>query len=456
MGIEEKFPTKVRVAEVLDELARGHGEKDGAAAQRIGLTAQQYSTYRKGGLATMRVVLLIAKAYNVGVDYVLRERPDLVLESNGDIGWRLSHELSRIDQILQRFVAVSVLRGYPREGIARELAKRRQPLDRESSEDEIALAYEEVGDLARGAITLGYVDLVATDPAKGFEVPGLSEALGKALTAASPGAREVHASVVRNVAGPGFNRDPIAPFLVARVAHEVLRRFLERYPYTANIGLAGGMHVQALVQTIGPRCSPFPDPTRGHRQFTFMPLTMEPFYDHLYGISDGLVAEFARRGAAMLGPRRIEAMSFKPFGLTGNAGEIRLDPMSVGFVRERYNRLDVAVFGCGTGPGDGWIDKMVHRLRLDAKEKVRTDVCLNLLDENGQLIPLEIEGRRREPLGVDLARIQTLARTKDRLALLLASGQAKGESMAVLAKAGAISAAVCDAAAAEACLNALK
>lgn len=454
MGIEQQT---VRIDKVLKELAASAGlTTDTEAAHFIGLAKGHYHRLVNGQGATMPTLFKIARAYNVGMDYLLRDLPELVIERNGKIGWRLSHELSRMDQILQRFVAVEVLRGSSRAEIARQLANRRCNLGSAATDDDVALAKHQVGYLARGAITLGYVDLVLPEPATACRLQGLSEDLEAALTAVSPKGQRVRAIVVPNVAGQDFERDPIAPFLVARVAHEIVRKFLERYPYTSNVGLAGGMHVQAFVQTIGPRCSPLPDPSKTDRQFTVMPLTMEPFYDHLLGIADGLVSEFARRCAAMLGRRRIEAMSFKPFGFTDNRRAPKLESTAVDLVRERYHRLDVAVFGCGSGPGDGWIDEMLHRLGLDAKERVRTDVCLNLLDEEGELIPLELDGRRREPLGVDLARIQDLASREDRLALLLSTGQVKGVSMAILAKAGAINSTVCDEAAARACLHALQ
>lgn len=447
----------VPVDNVLKDLAASEGLTSYTdAANFIGLAKGHYHKLVNGRGATMPTLFKIARAYNVGVDYLLRDLPELVLEHNGKIAWRLSHELSRMDQILQRFVAVEVLRGSSRADIAARLANRRRLLlGSVATEDDVALAKRQVSSLARGAITLGYVDLVLPEPATGCRIEGLSEDLGAALSAVSPDGQGVRAIVVPNVAGQDFERDPVAPFLVARVAHEIVREFLERYPYTSNVGLAGGMHVQAFVQTIGPRCSPLPDPSKTDRPFTVMPLTMEPFYDHLLGIADGLVSEFARRGAAMLGPRRIEAMSFKPFGFTDNRRAPKLESTAVDLVRERYHRLDVAVFGCGSGPGDGWIDEMLHRLGLDAKERVRTDVCLNLLDEEGRPIPLELDGRRREPLGVDLARIQALARGEDRLALLLSTGQAKGVPMVVLSKAGAIDHVVCDEAAARAGLREL-
>ncbi len=445
----------VKIDGVLKDLAEA-GLTDKEIAQRIGVHESTYTRLKKGQLgATLRVLFKIACFYRVGFEYLLRERQDLIVERNGPIGWRISHELVRPDQHRQRAVAIGVLRGETRAEIAEELARSRRADGTEPTDSEVARAHREVGWLTRGAISLGFVDLILPEIASECGDEDLARELEDALASVAPAGHRIDATVVPNVAGPDFERDPIAPYVVARVAHERVRGFLARYPYTMNIGIAGGMHLGAFVQTIGPRSSPLLDPTQTDRPFTIVPLTMEPFYDPLQDLADGLVTELARRGAAMLGHRRIEALSFKPFGFLEDRVVGKLEKTSIELVRERYNRLDVAVFGCGSGPGDGWLDEMHRRLGLNGEGRARTDVCLNLLDADGKPILMASGGRRREPLGVDLARIQYLAAREDRLALLLASGAAKGESLGILARAGAMNAVVCDAAAARACINAL-
>jgi DNA-binding transcriptional regulator LsrR (DeoR family) len=120
-------------------------------------------------------------------------------------------------------------------------------------------------------------------------------------------------------------------------------------------------------------------------------------------------------------------------------------------VRQEYLALDVALFGCGDGSDDGWIEWTRKIAREGFDPSPPTDVCLNPISERGEPIPLpEHDGHRREHLCVSIDHIRSLTPKKDKLALLLASGASKGVPITLVVRAGGASAVVCDQAAARA------
>jgi DNA-binding transcriptional regulator LsrR (DeoR family) len=137
----------------------------------------------------------------------------------------------------------------------------------------------------------------------------------------------------------------------------------------------------------------------------------------------------------------------------GSASGVELGQEAITLVQSRYQRLDVAVFGCGDAGDAGWISHAALHLGLRLDRPPVTDVCLNMLDTNAEPIPLVIRGAESEYLGVALRHIRQVAR--NRLALLLTSGVSKGLPLTLVVRAGCANAVVCDEAAARAALEVL-
>ena len=102
------------------------------------------------------------------------------------------------------------------------------------------------------------------------------------------------------------------------------------------------------------------------------------------------------------------------------------------------------------GQNEDFLERVLRYVPPAGDEAPATDVCLNLLAEDGSAIPL---ANGRKFVGIGLADIQRLLHRNDRLALLLTSGKAKGRPIAVASRAGCVDTIVCDRAAAEAALE---
>ena len=95
----------------------------------------------------------------------------------------------------------------------------------------------------------------------------------------------------------------------------------------------------------------------------------------------------------------------------------------------------------------------MRRVTIAPGDVPATDICLNLLREDGSTIPLP---HGRQFVGIGLSDIRRLVRRRDRLALLLTSGRAKGRPIVVASRAGCAGTIVCDQAAANAALKFMK
>lgn len=422
---------------------------DKETARAIGITPGRYSDLKHGwGSPTLEQLYAFSRYFDVPLmEFFPPECGFFVRERDG-LRWQVRTGLRSLRERTIRDATELVLRGKAPAEIAEVVAPTH------GREDPGATRHAEwmIPTMVRAGLTLRLVELVVSSGASEIQDAALGGELATALAGAAGRTIAVH--VVRNVAHPDFARDPIAPFLAARVAHMVVARFLSEYPLSSTLGIAGGIHLATFVRSIGPDSSPFPE--RGDRHFVLVPLTLEPFHDHRFELADSLVGEFHARAAMLFGPLQVRAPSFKPFGYLedGKVGVLESD--SIPMVREEYLRLDAAIFGCGDASDDGWIDSMRKMLRLDFDHPPPTDVCLNMLSEGGEPIPLPEHGGRREYLGVGLDEIQRLAARKDKLALLLASGESKGLPIKLVARAGYANAVVCDQSAARAALGALR
>jgi transcriptional regulator with XRE-family HTH domain len=492
--------TRLDVSAILARLQQERRSEptDGETADAIGIHRGRFSQLkakRAGGAEpaapTLAELEKLCVYFDVPVTTFLEGHERLLRSERSGIAWLLRAGFPGLREAEIRDVAVQVLRGHDRLAIARDLAteraaraarlpspriktavRKRGPKPKRSrsraegaearSGVAGALAPSEVAveqarlaapSMVRAAFTLGLVALApAIEPEK-LERIDLARRLTDAFAAATDGAQvEVH--VVRNVAHGSFHHDPIAPFVIARVAHRVLGRFLAEHPHAYTIGIAGGFHVGALVRSITLDSSPFPDQPQSDRGFTLVPLTLEPFHDHRLEHADALVGEFFSRANAILGSGRISAPSFVPFGYLEDRAVAGLETDSVVTVRDHYNRLAVAIFGCGDRGDEGWLANASLRLGV-LSENAETDVCLNMLSEEAKPLPLPGGNGRREYLGVGLDVIRSLARQGDRLALLLGSGANKGKPISLVVRAGCANVVICDEAAGRAALAAL-
>jgi hypothetical protein len=409
-------------------------------AFRIGMHPSTFNDVKNGkSLPTHQQVVLMCRYFNVPFWTFYPKEHDLFLQEHDGLRWRSRVGLAPRDLHIQA-VTEAVLRGRSPTQVG-ELVP---PLQRD--QDEVAQLIA----TARAGLGRSLIELVFSRDAGEVQEPELAAALSHALTAIAGAGRQIVAHVVRDVAHPEFKRDPIVPFLVARVAHQVVARFLAENHGASTIGIAGGIHLATFVRTIGPESGPFPDGS--DRQFVLVPLTLENFHDHRFELADSLVGELHTRAIMQLVPTR--ALSFKLFGyLEGNVVG-SLETASVFTVRTFYRDLDVAIFGCGDRSDDGWIEWTLKLQESD--EEPATDVCLNMISEDGTPIALPSSGGvRRMNLGVSIGDIRTVAGRRNKLALLLASGESKGLPITLVVRARCANAVICDESAARAALRVL-
>lgn len=435
------------------------GDTGKEIAAKIGIPEARYSRLLSKSLpASIRDLVLIARAYEVSISYLLGDEPKLVEQvMNGLVSYRAGSVYSE-DQVIHRDVTLHALRGTSFDGIVDFLSDvRARQRGSESTEDaDLEQAEHDIEWIVRGSLGLRLVELVMPEDPLGWCDAELADELSLALTELSPYDRKIDVVVVPSLVGEGFNRDPAAPFVVARLGHFVVRRFFKEHLHATHLGLGGGFHVGAFVHTAGIESSPMPPAHATDRPYTLLPLTLEPFHDHSRNLADSLVGHMAHTVTSMLGPNRVFAPSTTSFGFLVDREVGPLKGTSIEVVRQHYNMLDVAVYGCGSVDGDSWLNELRKFLGPLDEGRAHTDMCLNMLDRDGNLVPFPSQrGGRLELLGADLGLIQGLARRRDKLALLLCSGRGKGEGMKILASAGCLNAVVCDEAAARACLDAI-
>lgn len=442
---------KVDVGEILRRVEQDirHESSDKDTAKAMGIAPSTYSHLKSGQASPTWDHL--EKFHDYFREPVTTFIPKGRFARERDrLRWQLGSGLRAVSQRTSRDVAERVLQGDSPDDIARLIATREGAGDSGAVER----AKAKIAWMARSGLGFGLVEPLIAIDASEIRDPTLADELARALASHARPPRPVAVHVVRNFAHPDFERDPIVPFLVARVAHELVARILKQHPHARTVGIAGGIHLATFVRTVGLDSSPFPE--GGDRCFVLLPLTFEPFRDHRFELADALVGELHARVAMLLGPPRVEAPSFQPFGYLEDHRPGPLETDSVTIVRQRYNDLDVAAFGCGDRRDDGWIEWTERILALRLDRLPATDVCLNMLDETGEPIPLPDRRGVREYLGIGLDEIRALARRKDKLALLLASGASKGLPITLVARAGCCNAVVCDQSAAKAALAALR
>jgi transcriptional regulator with XRE-family HTH domain len=468
-GMAQSQVSKVRIRKPLIRLEKQRrGRKklplDKEIAQAAGIAPSTYSGFKaekndKRMSATLAQIVALARYFRVPVETFFEESPGLFLHELHGVRWKLRGEVSGTREQALRLAAIGVLFGEPIEEIAEWIRRLRESAGFTAA----PLDDRELRWMTRGALGLGLVEFVLSESQDEIRDDDLASELCAALQA-TPDAQErqlrtPEVAVVRNLASETLTLDPIAPFLIARVAHRMVADFLRQHPAAFTLGIAGGFHVGTFVRTIGAVSSPFPDTPGSDKRFTIVPLTLEPMFEHRFILADALAGEMVGRVAQLLGPGRVDAPSFKPFGYLVDR-EIRpLVTDSVIRVRQHYGDLSVAVFGCGDKSEDGWISYMLSSLGLtpEPPHTPETDICLNMLSGNAEHTPLPDDGNaKRRFLGVGMQELHRLTASPDKLALLLASGEKKGLPLSIALRAGCASAVVCDQLTARAAIEALK
>jgi transcriptional regulator with XRE-family HTH domain len=390
----------------------------------------------------------LAKFFRVPVERFFQELPEASFERGG-IRWQLVGGAAGRRERALRSAATGVLLGESPEEVLRRLPADFRIAGREPRRDD-------VGGMAWGGLELGMVELLLSNSREELQDLELAAELHEALVSDGSPDCAPKVRVVRNVAHEDYEHDPVAPFLIAYVAHAVVADFLSGPQVAYRLGIAGGAHLKTFVSTIGATSSPFPDVPTSDRRFTLVPLTLEPFYDHGYYLADAVVGEFRARAACLLSQPRVEAPSFKPFGHLEDRQVQPLKTDSVQRVRQHYPTLDAAIYGCGARDDHGWIHATLQELDLEPQPTPKTDVCLNMLSEKAEAVLLPSDGAQREFLGINLRDIRNIAGSGSKLALLLTSGRGKGLPLVLVARAHCANAIVCDQAAARAALEVLK
>jgi hypothetical protein len=449
----ERAPVRIRRALLLGELDARGGEKgptNKEIAEKASCNYTRYSEFRNvrgAGTPSFAQAIDLAHELRFPIDRMPDEETPNLLRRAGGIAWRLSGGILVARDHALRLAADGVLAGEAPDAIEGRI--RRMLLGRGKAPG--ALNAARLREMAEGGLVLGCVEIALSGSGGEVEDPDLAAELADALRKDSPVGWAPALRVVRNVAHPAFGPDPAAPFLAALVAHRLVAEFMERNENVYYIGLAGGAHCQAFVASIGAGSSPFPDPC-GDKRLVFVPLTLEPFSDHRVPLAVGVVAQMAAAAGALLGPRRVEALTFQPVAYV-SGGELRSqDSVSIAKVRDRYDDLHVAIYGCGDRGQGGWLGRLLENARIEPSVQPTTDVCLKPLSESGDEIPLSGDLRY---VGLELKHIRGMIDKGDRLAILLATGAAKGLPITVVARAGCAGTVVCDQAAARAALQAL-
>lgn len=439
---------------------RGDGSdpKDQEIARQAGFARTTYAEFKRGGQGRPRQSPTLSQLG--GLSRVLRVPAELLFDRKTDpftweaqgLRWRYQLRTASDREQAHRLAAEGVAKGDPPGEMAERIGKLRAATTSGArAPDEPELRW-----LARGGFAMRLVELEPTEDLDELQDLELAKRLHEALMKVKhEDVEQLHVRVVRNVGHRDFFHDPAAPYLVARLAHRVVAEFLSAHSDVYNVGIAGGIHVAHFVRTISAATSPFPYRPGDNKRFVIVPLTLEPLFDHRLWLADPLAAEMRARAADLLGPERVRASSFRAAGFLENSKIGKLDKDSLAHVREFFGDLDVAIFGCGDTHDDGWIGQALKKLELKANAAPATDVCLNLIDRDGNEITLTDSEDTRQLLGAALPDIRRVVHATNKLALLVTSGARKGLPLTLVVKAGCADTIVCDQSAAHAALEAI-
>jgi transcriptional regulator with XRE-family HTH domain len=303
----------------------------------------------------------------------------------------------------------------------------------------------QIGRLAQSAVFLGLSQLDVSESAVDLE---LGEAVRERLASDPhlPDAlrRRLVVTVVKNPVDASFpNRAHVAPLIVGQFGLGLVGRFLERHPHVSAVGLAGGFHVASLVRQVGNGELRWPE-----RSYRLYPLTIEPFAKQIT-LSDVLVGDLSHRLGALMGPERIQGYTLRAFGYLTDDGEIVLRQRSITTVLDQLTEVDLAVLGVGDSlTPDGPLQRVLamQGYKIDAPEAAMADVCLNPINEAGELIAIRPGSKGvAQLIGIDTEQLRRMAQLeKHKLVLLLSTGARKARSTRAIVRGGFVSHVLCD------------
>ncbi len=105
--LSKDFPTKLK------QLRNSKGWSQGQLANQIGIEANRVSKYERGVLwPTLELMVRIAKAFNVSVDYLVRDDRDIAI--NKIQNQQLLQQLEQLDDLPKQYqeTLVSVLEAF--------------------------------------------------------------------------------------------------------------------------------------------------------------------------------------------------------------------------------------------------------------------------------------------------------------------------------------------------------
>lgn len=409
----------------------------------VPLSPSTYSLLRSDRRApTVQQLVALSRVFEVTPEFLLGE---LGLEGRGGIQW--ARRMPALSPSRNRWVTAleSLLAGKPlSQALCREVGL---PDDVDLSDPELRDQIEwEFGRLAQSAVFLGVAELKVGPAAIDHD---LGKRVREMLTSDPKlPARLQHrlqVTVVKNPVDASFESGGhVGPLLVGNYGLQLIGGFLGSGAHASQLGLAGGFHVASLVRQVGFGELPWPE-----RTYRIFPLTIEPFNKQIF-LGDVLVGGLTYRLGAILGKERVQGYTLRAFGFLTDEGDVLLRQRSITTVLDQLTEIDVAVLGVGDSlTPDGPLQRVLamQGYKLASPEDAIADVCLNPIDEDGELLPLRkaSSSRIEQLIGIDTDQLRRMSQIdKNKLVLLLASGARKARSTRAIVRGGFVNHVLCD------------
>lgn len=407
----------------------------------VPLSPSTYSLLRSDRRApTVQQLVALARVFEVTPEFLLGE---LGLEGSGGVRW--ARRMPALSPSRKAWVTAleGLLSGRKLDqNFCRDVGLRDVDLDDPESREQ---AEWEIGRLAQSAVFLGIAELVVTDEAVDTE---LSEKVKQRLTE-DPALPEslrgrLKVTVMRNPVHPSFTGGGhMGPLIVGNYGIRAMGDHLNRYSHASQLGIAGGFHVASLVRQVGIGDLDWPD-----RTYRIFPLTIEPFNKQI-SLGDALVGGLAYRVGAVLGKDSVQGYTLRAFGYLTDDGDVTLRQRSVTTVLDQLTEIDVAILGVGDAlTPDGPLQRVLatQGYKLETPESAVADVCLNPIDDDGNLLPLRKNlSRISQLIGIDTEQLRRMSTIESKkLVLLLASGPKKARPTRAIVRGGFVNHVLCD------------
>lgn len=450
-AVNEKIG-EIRIGERLHEAEQALTQRSGRpiAAREIcaevrneygvPLSPSTYSLLRSDRRApTVQQLVALSRVFDVTPEFLLGQ---LGVQGRGGVRW--ARRTPALSPVRTRFVRAlqELLGGRPLD--EQMCADIGLPCGDLSQKDEREKVEWEIGRLAQSAIFLGVAELMVGDEAVDAE---LSEQVRARLLGdpdmPSTVKSRLKVTVLGNPVDRSFsNGGHLGPLIVGKYGIDVIGRYLSRNSHASQLGLAGGFHVASLVRQVGLGELPWPE-----RTYRIYPLGIEPFNKQI-SLADVLVGALAYRLGALLGPERIQGYTLRAFGYLTDDGDVMLRQRSITTVLDQLTEIDIAVIGVGdSATPDGSLQRVLatQGYKLANPEEAIADVCLNPINEHGQLLALNKHNRIEQLIGIDTEQLRRMSQVeKNKLVLLMASGPKKARSTLAIVRGGFVNHVLCD------------